>query len=64
MQVDSQTKEIMIDMFCEGPAEDVYHLRIETGLTQEDVEILDTIDEPFPVKAVLMERKADPDYNF
>ena len=63
MQIDSETKEIMIDMFCEGPAEDVFHLQIKTGLTQEDIELLDNVGETFPAETELMERKADPEQN-
>ena len=61
MQIDSKTKEIMIDLFCDGPAEDVYNLQIKTGLTQQDLEIGDEVGSTFPAIGMLMERKADPD---
>lgn len=53
---------IMVDMFCEGP-EDMYHLQIQTGLSQYDIELLENVGGVFPAKVVLMERRAasDPD---
>ena len=60
MEVDDETKEILIDCFCEGPADDEFHIQIQTGLTQDDLEDLDTVGVTLPVKLILMERQPDP----
>jgi len=60
MEIDSKTNEIRVDLFCEGPGDDEYHLQIQTGLNQDDIELFDKVGGEFPIKAVLKERKADP----
>lgn len=60
MEIDSNTKEIMIDMFCEGPGEDEYHLQIKTGLSQYDIEDFNIVGGTFAAKIILVQRKPDP----
>lgn len=60
MELDSETRQIMVDLFCEGPGDDEYHLQIQTGLTQDDIDLFSKVSGEFPAKIVLKERKADP----
>lgn len=60
MDIDEKSNEMLIDCFCEGPGDDEFHMRIQTGLTHEDIDNFDRVGETRSVKMILMERKKDP----
>lgn len=60
MEIDPNTDEILVNLFCEGPGDDEYHLQIQTGLTQYDLEDTDLEGASFPPKIVLVKRNPDP----
>lgn len=59
---DEDTDNIIIRFFCEGSANDVFVLEINTHLLNEDLLDWDDIDTTYKATIKLIERKPDPYY--
>jgi hypothetical protein len=53
---DEDTDEILIDCFCDGAGEDMFHIQVRTGLTQDDLNKLTKEGTILPAKIVLVQR--------
>ncbi len=53
---DEDTSEILIDCFCDGAGDDMVHIQVRTGLTQEDLNKLTKEGTTLPAKIILVQR--------
>jgi len=60
--VDEVTGNIFVRFFCEGPAEDVYVLKIDTKLCNADLLDWDVVGSKHEATVELVERKPDSFY--
>ena len=44
-EIDEKTNNIIIDLYCDGAGEDMFHLQIDTQMTQGDMDFLDEGEE-------------------
>jgi hypothetical protein len=61
-EVDEVTGNIVVKLFCEGPAEDVYVLKIDTHLCNDELLDWDVVGSKHEATVELVEREPDPDY--
>ena len=60
--VDEVTENIFVKFFCEGPANDVYVLKIDTHLCNEELLDWDVVGSKNEATIELVERKPDSYY--
>ena len=60
MEKDEKTSEFIIDLWCEGAGEDQFHISINTGLIDSDLDFLD-VGEKRVAELTLVNREKDPD---
>ena len=61
-EIDEATGNIVINLFCEGPADDTYSLKINTHLTNDELLDWDGVGSKYEVTMTLEDRTPDPHY--
>lgn len=61
-EVDEVTGNIIVNIFCEGPAEDEYSLKIDTHLCNEALQDWDVVGSEYKITMKLEARTPDPYY--
>ena len=61
-EIDEATGNIVIFLYCEGPAEDTYSVKIDTHLTNDELLDWDGVGSKYEVTMILEDRTPDPYY--
>lgn len=61
-EIDEATGNVIINLFCEGPADDTYSIKIDTHLSNDELLDWNVVGSKHEVTMILEDRTPDPYY--